>query len=110
LSERDARDGGEQDGDTRPGERLNDLDRTLPCAGALPGTRSGPPPSASPAPWPACRRPGLSQYGQGQSGGAETVTLLSAEMPMHTHAAMAAGTLSAAGGGQPHDNLPPYRR
>jgi microcystin-dependent protein len=34
--------------------------------------------------------PGLANYDQGQVGGVETVTLLGSEMPLHTHAAMAA--------------------
>lgn len=80
-------------------------------------------------------------YVLGQTGGAEAVTLLSQQMPQHTHAAMAtnatsnaplpagnvwavwgpnaysdqaptaamsASALVAAGGNQPHDNMPPY--
>lgn len=34
--------------------------------------------------------PGLSLYDEGQEGGAETVTLLQSEMPMHTHQAIGA--------------------
>jgi microcystin-dependent protein len=80
--------------------------------------------------------PGLSDYVIGQSGGAETVTLDVATMPAHglatstatqtTHrpgpaAALAAGTggsyapaaaadtsLAPVGGGQPHENMPPF--
>jgi microcystin-dependent protein len=79
-------------------------------------------------------------YPLAQTGGAETVTLTTAQLPVHSHApvatAAATGTspsqnqwasyanneyssqppadglapnaLSAAGGGQTHDNLPPY--
>ncbi len=88
--------------------------------------------------------PGRSQRIVGQSGGSETVTLTSAQLPAHGHALQAvpgasAGTpdatvslaptsngtalyrapdgvylntspsdLGASGGGNPHDNLPPY--
>ena len=89
--------------------------------------------------------PGLSSRVQGQAGGEPTVTLLTAQIPAHTHAAQAAtaggldspaGTvwgeaqlgktplniyapkpgnvpmstqaLGFVGGGQPHNNLPPY--
>jgi microcystin-dependent protein len=34
--------------------------------------------------------PGLSDYAEGQMAGVETVTLLSSEMPLHTHAVQAA--------------------
>src|SRR4051794_3558607 len=42
------------------------------------------------APISAGQGPGLALYAQGETAGVETVTLLSSEMPMHTHAAMAA--------------------
>jgi len=47
---------------------------------------------------------GLSLYDLGQSGGAETVTLLQAEMPLHTHnfsVTTANGTTNVATGNQP---------
>ncbi|MFI5913154.1 phage tail protein [Dactylosporangium sp. NPDC051541] len=77
-------------------------------------------------------------YVSGQRGGTETVTLTAAQMPAHTHVPRAAATgtqnaptgnvwapltggyaasadttlaavcVASAGGGQPHDNLPPY--
>jgi microcystin-dependent protein len=81
-------------------------------------------------------------YVQGQVGGAETVTLTTAQMPPHVHAllastapasatkgptdalgsstamrlygsaapnmAMAAASIGAAGGDQPHENMPPF--
>jgi microcystin-dependent protein len=86
---------------------------------------------------------GLSLYDEGQTGGAETITLLQSEMPVHSHAAMAAPdpaeiqvpapnrslarsaptnawqsetsnvapmapqALGPAGGGLPHNNMPP---
>jgi microcystin-dependent protein len=46
--------------------------------------------------------PGLSSYVLGQSGGAETVTLTTQQLPAHTHAAQAqsaAGNQAAPGGG-----------
>lgn len=43
--------------------------------------------------------PGLSNYGQGQAGGAETVTLAAAQMPGHTHPVEA--STSPADSGQP---------
>lgn len=84
-----------------------------------------------------------SSYIQGQSAGTETVTLLTAQIPAHTHPAAAsdgtvgtaqdspsgaywskwvggafstaegsssmnAGAIGSIGGGQPHNNLPPY--
>jgi len=89
--------------------------------------------------------PGLSSRVQGQTGGEQTVTLLTTQIPAHTHAAQAAPAggldspagnvwgeaqlgktplniyapkpgnvpmstqaLGFAGGGQPHNNLPPY--
>ena len=99
--------------------------------------------------------PGLSPYSQGQVSGTETVTLISTQLPAHTHTmqgdaatdatanfnvaaagrslgkstgltgtstafaenvydtgtpgvAMAAGTVGAAGGSQPHENRQPY--
>ena len=81
--------------------------------------------------------PGLSQRDLGAAGGAETVALSAAEMPLHSHAVAASGTfdtkdpgadvaapggsygstpdtsmhestIQAAGGGQPHGNMPPY--
>ncbi|GAA3283655.1 phage tail protein [Dactylosporangium vinaceum] len=42
------------------------------------------------APLGTGQAPGLSQYVQGETGGAETVTLLATEMPQHTHIAQAA--------------------
>lgn len=36
--------------------------------------------------------PGLSLHDQGETGGSETVTLLSTEMPVHNHNLMASGT------------------
>lgn len=38
--------------------------------------------------------PGLSNYGQGQPGGAETVTLAGSNAPTHTHTMMAAATVT----------------
>ncbi|MCU1589916.1 MAG: phage tail protein [Frankiales bacterium] len=91
--------------------------------------------------------PGLSLRSLGESGGADTVTLLTSELPAHTHGVsavadagdttdptnaafgealhgrvaanlystatpadvpMGAGAAVPAGGGQPHNNLPPY--
>lgn len=84
--------------------------------------------------------PGLSPRSLGEQAGQETVTLLSSQMPAHTHNALASsapgttdapsgayparpassiptyggspdvamGAGGAAGGGQPHDNMPPY--
>jgi microcystin-dependent protein len=89
--------------------------------------------------------PGLSLYDLGQTGGASDVTLLSSEMPAHSHtaqgnngsgdvntptnntwckahtgktalgmyntagnAAMSQSAVSIAGGGLPHNNMPPY--
>ncbi|WP_221090844.1 phage tail protein [Deinococcus aquaedulcis] len=86
--------------------------------------------------------PGLTPRTQGEQGGAATVTLLSSELPPHTHAvgafdipgtsavptdrslarsvnynaygpgspnvALGAQSVGAAGGNQPHNNLPPY--
>jgi microcystin-dependent protein len=85
---------------------------------------------------------GLTPNTLGQSGGAATVTLLTSQIPSHTHQAMGAAhagssrvpsadtwakphrdsytsaasvptamnasALALAGGGQPHNNLPPY--
>jgi len=42
--------------------------------------------------------PGLSLYDEGQTGGEETVTLLSTEMPIHTHST--GRSLNAGGGSQ----------
>lgn len=87
--------------------------------------------------------PGLSPHFIGESGGQATVTLLSTEMPVHTHdlkalsdpaessapagkslarasglipysasapnTAMHPSALSQTGGGQPHNNRPPYQ-
>jgi microcystin-dependent protein len=77
-------------------------------------------------------------YSPGQAGGAETHTLTAQELPAHTHtvragdaggvaglsgavwapapggygepgaAVLASGTVTPTGGGQPHDNLPPF--
>lgn len=90
--------------------------------------------------------PGLSDVVLGEEGGAEAVTLLTSEMPAHTHVAsavagpgdqnspsgslwaeahygraldkqyssgapttsMSTSALSAVGGSQPHNNMPPY--
>lgn len=84
--------------------------------------------------------PGLSNYSLGQVGGAESVTLLSSQMPPHTHGmlgssepahlgspqnavpaaprqpvyaqhadvVMGQSHIQPAGGGQPHENRPPY--
>lgn len=88
--------------------------------------------------------PGLSNYTQGEVGGAETVTLNSTQLPQHTHllngttgtankrppaghtfaadtasianfyaapanqVALAAPSVTTAGGNQPHSNLQPY--
>ncbi|HEY2705904.1 MAG TPA: tail fiber protein [Candidatus Dormibacteraeota bacterium] len=91
--------------------------------------------------------PGLSDHALGQAGGEEHVTLLSSQMPAHSHALNAKGAagganspsnavpaeahtgrtpiplysatagsgpsmnaqaLAPAGGGQPHNNMPPY--
>lgn len=88
--------------------------------------------------------PGLSSYALGQSAGTETVTLLTTQIPAHTHALncqseagntgspvgavlakegaglaapyqggvansiMAASSIGAAGGSQPHSNIQPY--
>ena len=84
--------------------------------------------------------PGLSYRNLGEVAGVESVTLLSSEMPAHSHqlgavdaagttsspagavqaagrnfyatgapdASLAAATISAAGGSQPHTNMPPY--
>lgn len=80
--------------------------------------------------------PGLSSYQPGQTGGVETVTLTSGQMPPHSHATSAAGSATskspvdalpasgnvalhndapttevsvtpAAGANQPHDNMQP---
>ena len=50
---------------------------------------------------PVCQGqgPGLSSYAEGQAGGAETVTLVPAQMPGHTHPVKASS--SAAGSNQP---------
>ena len=82
--------------------------------------------------------PGLSPYVLGQQGGNETVTLVTAQVPAHTHTIMAsqndatasspantvpagggaygtalntsmnAGMVQVVGGSQPHENRPPY--
>jgi microcystin-dependent protein len=81
--------------------------------------------------------PGLSNYSLGQTGGAEVVTLDVSQMPPHAHSQPASNgqqttnrpnnavparggsytgagdgstldPVSPAGGGQPHDNRPPY--
>jgi microcystin-dependent protein len=82
--------------------------------------------------------PGLSSYSQGQLAGEENHTLITTEMPVHTHTArassgdatdaspvgnvlaaggtytaaanqnMAAGAITSVGGSQPHNNLQPY--
>ncbi len=86
--------------------------------------------------------PGLSDYLIGETGGAETVTLLESQIPSHSHAyrasdnvaernnpagnlysvpdsgriyaaannltPMSPNALTPAGGGQPHNNMPPY--
>jgi microcystin-dependent protein len=85
--------------------------------------------------------PGLSNHDLGEIGGTETVTLLSTEMPAHSHALngstdpsrtsspalgvfgpspdlpfhpggadtpLAPNALSVVGGGQAHNNMPPY--
>jgi microcystin-dependent protein len=83
--------------------------------------------------------PGLGTYVMGESGGVETVTLLSSQMPTHNHllraknagetddplvhyfgtvpaqsdtsnlSPMAPGSLSPSGGGQPHPNIQTYQ-
>jgi microcystin-dependent protein len=76
--------------------------------------------------------PGLTERRLGDEGGAEQVTLSEAEMPEHSHGVTSAGdgqtirSLSyfgtekevpqktteisePAGGGQPHDNMPPFQ-
>lgn len=89
--------------------------------------------------------PGLSPHSLGETGGSETVTLLSSEMPIHSHSLMVAENsgapmssagpsvalgsaptrsyapgpaaslipmnpreLAPTGGGQPHNNMPPF--
>jgi microcystin-dependent protein len=81
--------------------------------------------------------PGLSNYSEGETGGAESVTLSAAQMPQHQHVQPASNgdedtnrpnnavpahggvyatttdgsaldPTSAAGGSQPHENRPPY--
>ncbi len=72
--------------------------------------------------------PGLSPRDQGEVGGSEAVTLTAGQLPAHNHAlpevqvrgtgtpavgattggALGTATTSAAGGGQPLPNLPPY--
>ncbi len=81
--------------------------------------------------------PGLSNYDLGQSGGEESVVLNAAQMPAHTHQVLGSsvatggrpngrtpatggqygnandvtmdpGMIQAAGGSQPHDNMPPH--
>lgn len=78
--------------------------------------------------------PGLSLRDQGEIGGSEAVTLLTTQLPAHTHAngiadverttnrptgiparggayaatATASVASGAAGGGQPHENMPPF--
>ena len=81
--------------------------------------------------------PGLGNYVEGEQAGTETVTLLSTEMPQHSHQPQAStvdettnrpgsafptkggvyagatdttlmGPTNTAGGNQPHNNLPPY--
>lgn len=80
-----------------------------------------------------------SNWSVGDTGGAESVTLTTAQLPQHTHAARAGGTantadpsgatwattddavyaatpttqmstkaIGSAGGGQPHENMPPH--
>lgn len=72
--------------------------------------------------------PGLTTRRQGDRGGAETVTLSAAELPAHQHTITGTlgwgsgteaatwpgdtvahtGATASAGGGQAHDNLPPF--
>lgn len=47
---------------------------------------------------------GLSSYNQGQSGGSEVVTLISAQMPAHNH--LASVTNAGAAGSRPAGNVP----
>jgi microcystin-dependent protein len=89
------------------------------------------------APLSAGQGPGLASYSLGEVGGVESVTLLSTQMPVHTHSQPAASgqqttnrpngavparggvyasscdgaaldPTSPAGGNQPHENRPPY--
>ena len=72
--------------------------------------------------------PGLSPKRIGQKGGTETVTLTQAQIPAHSHAIKTIGNgnkqavkannkgpsqkpvkTKKAGGGQPHNNMPPYQ-
>lgn len=48
--------------------------------------------------------PGLQNYTQGQMAGSETVTLLSQQIPAHTHTVM--GSNAEAGSTQPLDSVP----
>lgn len=82
--------------------------------------------------------PGLQNYTQGQTSGAESVTLIQQQIPAHSHSvacaaeeasassptgqllanatiyaatangAMSPAMIGPAGGNQPHDNMPPY--
>lgn len=72
--------------------------------------------------------PGLSNYSLGQAGGAESVTLMPAQIPAHTHTLQGAPANASAGpsvvtapaggsqtvvtaafgGGQPHENRQPF--
>ena len=49
--------------------------------------------------------PGLSSYSLGQQGGTETVTLLQANLPPHTHPVNAAGTAPAPAAAAPANNF-----
>jgi microcystin-dependent protein len=89
------------------------------------------------APIHAGQGPGLSSYDLGELGGVEAVTLISTQMPVHTHSQPATNgeqttnrpssalparggvysnesdgstlrPVSSAGGGQPHQNMQPY--
>jgi microcystin-dependent protein len=46
-------------------------------------------------------------YTLGGSGGAETITLLTTEMPAHVHS-YGGGNTTSTGGSQPHDTMQPY--